>query len=129
MTSLRDRIGRRGTALLLVGGLEVVLGASRLLADAEERVLHLPAWTALLWLAGGVVAIVFAFVRPGRVGDRPGYVALVIPPGLWSCLHVLSTALFYATDGALGDPYAFLTAAVYAAFTALVVLIAGWPEL
>lgn len=83
--AVRQRLGRRGVPLLLLGIGHVSWGAGFITAPgADQRGMTGPVavvpleWRAWVWVVCGAVAVVSAFVPEGR--DRWGYIAAVMPP-------------------------------------------------
>ncbi|MGK5729737.1 hypothetical protein [Streptomyces sp. URMC 124] len=101
---LRRRIGRRGTFLLIIGVGKVCWGAGFILSPqpspqglellTDIAPLHCWAW---VWVLAGAVTASCAFVRVGR--DWAGFVAALIPPGLWAIAY---TAALVSGDFARG---------------------------
>ncbi|MEV6400932.1 hypothetical protein AB0M39_40175 [Streptomyces sp. NPDC051907] len=85
----RQRLGRRGVPLLLVGVGQVCWGIGFIAVPVTDQrglvallaVMPLSAW-AWVWVAAGLIACASAFLPEGR--DRWGYVAAVMPPLTWS---------------------------------------------
>lgn len=131
---LRLRIGRRGTALLILGGIWVLIGiavwTTSTVVDPSRYLLHerIPVpIRALAWTGTGAVALASAFRRhPGA--DRWGFVALVVLPIERAGSYAFAWAWSIIGPPGQGFPAGFGFALIWAAFTGLIVLIAGWPE-
>ncbi|MFF0080208.1 hypothetical protein ACFYR1_10980 [Streptomyces canus] len=85
---LGQQLGRRGTALVLLGTGKMCFGVGYLLTpDANPRGLELLTdradirWWASLWVACGAVTFCSAWLRVGR--DWAGFIAALIPPFFW----------------------------------------------
>lgn len=130
----RRRLGRRGTFLLLFSGIYVAAGVGTLVADANRfdllpvigPALDTP-WWGLMWLAAAVVAAVVALARPRR-GDGAGFVALLVPPGLWSLFYLASLTAWLVSGGELGRLTAITGAAAWSVAWSVVLLVSGWPD-
>lgn len=88
---LRQRLGRRGIFLLILGVGKTCWGASLLFDPPNPRGLELLTnvcslrhW-AWLWITAGLVTGGSAFLRVGR--DRYGFVAALIPPTVWAIAY------------------------------------------
>lgn len=129
---LARRLGRRGAALAILGVLFILVGIDTLVnppaADMERFLIHtlIPyPIAALLWIVPGSLALL-ASQRKGPGPDGFGFKALVIP--LATRITSFSVA-FVAFLLGEGNYYtALVPAAVWLAFLALILLIAGWPE-
>ena len=85
---IRMQLGRRGTALALLGMGKMCFGTGYLLTPAPNpRGLELLTrfadlrWWAGLWVACGAVTFGCAWLRIGR--DRWGFIAALVPPFVW----------------------------------------------
>lgn len=118
------RVGRRGAALLFLAGLDAVVAWS-LFSPAEP----LPASTgyarslAPLWLWGGLWAVTGALCgwSAFRRVDRVGFGAAMGVKVMWSLMYVGG-----AVTGHI--PRGLVSAAVWGAFAAFVLLLSAWPE-
>jgi hypothetical protein len=126
--AFRARVGRRGAALLAFAFLDGVVGWSLLDSQGQVQVRAAPAYRVIvgvaplpvwawLWLAVGALAAVQAFTRFGRLG----YTATMGIKVLWA-LGFAGSALAYRA------PRAWLAAATWAVFAALVAVCSGWQE-
>ena len=124
------RLGRRGAFLMSVGLAWVGLGYSILSTPAPPAqvtgltvilsVMPLHGW-GLVWLTAGLIGIACCGVQ--QVGrDQVGFVSLAFPTAAWSAGY-LADWIFIG-----GYPRGWVTATIYAALTASVVIAAGWPE-
>jgi hypothetical protein len=94
---LRQRLGRRGTALVLLGIGKVCYGAGYILTpQPETRGLELltdhgtiRCW-AMIWVVCGAVTFGSAWLRIGR--DRFGFIAALIPPFVWGFAFLWASA-------------------------------------
>ncbi|MFJ8900045.1 hypothetical protein [Streptomyces sp. NPDC102370] len=86
--AVRRQLGRRGTALALLGAGKVLYGLGYLLAGEDHppglelltRHGDIRAW-ALVWIICGTATFVCAFLRIGR--DWAGFLAALFPPFVW----------------------------------------------
>lgn len=93
---LGKRLGRRGTALALLGTGKVCFGLGYLLTPHPNpaglellvRFAGLRCWS-LLWVVCGVVTFGSAWLRIGR--DRWGFIAALVPPFAWAAAYLWST--------------------------------------
>jgi hypothetical protein len=121
------RLGRRGAFLLLFGAAWAAVGYSMLklgevvASPALDTLLYFAPFRtwAGLWVACGVVAVSAAFSRrPGL--DGYGFVALIIPPGMWG--------MSYGVSYIEGYQRGLSGCVVYFAVALAVFIVAGWPE-
>jgi hypothetical protein len=97
--AVRRRLGRRGTALALLGIGKVLYGLGFILAgdpepDGLQLLTHqaaLASW-AWIWVGCGAVAFACAWLRVGR--DLPGFIAALIPPFIWGCAYLWSAVAY-----------------------------------
>ena len=80
------------------------------------HVVPLEAWGSL-WAAVGVLCLVYAF----RLNDAPAYAAAMFLKMLWATTFFLGWILADVERG-------YLSAAIWGAFAAIVILIATWPD-
>lgn len=126
MSKLWAILGRRGSFLLFLALLDLVYGFSLLLPTADARInpsflflaniLPLELW-GLLWLAVGLVCLVFAF----RKQDSFGFAAAMFLKILWAMTFLLGWIF-------VGLPRAYLSATIWGAFVIIIWLISTWPE-
>ncbi|MDX3074632.1 hypothetical protein [Streptomyces sp. MI02-7b] len=95
----RQMLGRRGTFLLVIGIGKVCFGLGMIVQPPQPQGLQLLThWAPLhcwawVWILAGTVTTASAFLRIGR--DSLGFLAALVPPGLW--------AFAYGTAAVLGD--------------------------
>jgi hypothetical protein len=85
---VRKRLGRRGTALVLLGSGKICYGLGFILApgpdprglDLLTRWADIRCWAAL-WVVCGAVTFASAFLRIGQ--DGLGFKSALIPPFIW----------------------------------------------
>jgi hypothetical protein len=120
------RIGRRGTALLFFAFLDLVFAFSlfRPLPDAQRNtgtvfINHLaPLWLwGLLWLAAGLLCLIYAF----RSEDRVAFAAAIAIKVLWGLVYALGGILVHIER-------AWLAAAIWLSMAGWVYIISTWPE-
>jgi len=127
--------GRRGVFLMMFGLVYVAIGVSYLSLRSQRftaipvigPILDDPAW-GLMWIVGGLVATVNGALRIRSRADAPGFVALLIPPGVWSIFYATSVVSYVATAGDTGRINSISGAAVWALVWLVVTLISGWPD-
>lgn len=123
---LRDRVGRRGSALLFFALLDLVYGYSLALPSRQARqssalayLAHVaPLWVwAALWIIVGMLCLVGAFLRH----DRWAFAAAMFIKVL-----VGITSLFGWWFGAIERGY--VSAAIWLALAGWIYIISTWPE-
>ncbi len=124
------RLGFRGRFLLLVGTSYVFQGFASL--DTWNLAPHdlAPPWSrAALWIVAGVIAIVTAWL-PVRRPNPAGWLALYIPPALWSLSYLIGWISHLAPGLGLSFHYqgALTYALVWALVVAVILVCADWPE-
>lgn len=123
---LRRRVGRRGSALLFFGVLDLVYAWGLAWPDPQSRatpslmfvntVLPLAAW-AVLWGFVGLACVYHAFHRYDAFGFRCAIGIKMI----WGGVSFIGWAL-------AGVPRGYVTAAIWYGLAGLVWIIAGWRE-
>ena len=125
------RLGRRGLVLVLVGVCWVLLGISVILTPYSSQgwVPHeeIPGWArGSVWIITGCVGIVTAWWPPGK--DRWGFAAIVLMP-LERAASFAVAAVGWALPGIEhGAPRGWISALIWSAVVALIMLITGWQE-
>jgi hypothetical protein len=101
---LRQRLGRRGIFLLIIGTGKTCWGISFLVNPPSDRGLQLLTdvcslrhW-AWLWIIAGLITGTSAFLRIGR--DRYGFVAALIPPTVWAVAYTAAVVTGTYSRGA-----------------------------
>jgi hypothetical protein len=96
LSGVRQRLGRRGVPLLILGIGKITWGLGLYFVPPGRqgmsgllRVLPLGGW-ALVWVGCGAVAVASAFLPVGR--DRWGWIAAVIPPTSWALGYLYGAA-------------------------------------
>jgi hypothetical protein len=87
---LREHLGRRGIALLLLGAGKVCFGLGFIRSpepnppglEALTRWADIRCW-ASIWVVCGAVTFGSAWLRIGR--DKWGFIAALVPPFVWGC--------------------------------------------
>lgn len=95
---IRSRLGRRGTPLLIIGTGQMAWGIGFMAAPNTNPVGlelltdHAPlhCW-AVLWMLFGAITAGSAFLKIGR--DRWGFIAALVPPGVWAVAYLSSAAV------------------------------------
>jgi hypothetical protein len=126
ITGLLNRIGRRGSFLLFLSLLDFIYGYSLLFPTPRSltnpttqfiiEIAPLTIW-GVLWLAVGVICLIFAFRRK----DTIGFAAAMFLKVLWGFTFLIGWLLGAVERG-------FLSSAIWLAFAAALAVIAGWPE-
>lgn len=124
---LSHMVGRRGAILLLLGGLVTLYGAGQLARPVPDKsglrlllmVMDLDSWS-YTWIAAGGLAIVCAFLPEGW--DWPGFTCLWLATIPWATSYLMS---WWPLDE---NPRGWISAAIFAAFGAVPLVIVGWDE-
>ncbi|NUP24003.1 MAG: hypothetical protein HOZ81_49710 [Streptomyces sp.] len=122
LQTLPQQVGRRGAALLFFALLDLAYAASLLGAPTNgpyrflASMLPLPVW-ASLWAAVGLLCLTQAFMRT----DRAAFTAAALIKVVWGVVQLLGSFIFHLDRG-------YVSALIWLAFAAFVVVIAGWPE-
>lgn len=126
------RFGRRGVFLMMVGALYVATGAITLAVDIRRfglpvfgAALDSPLW-GIMWLLGGLAAIVVGLARPRP--DGPGFVALLVPPAIWTILYLASLVTWLASGGTAGRLTSLAGVVVWSITWTVVLVVSGWPD-
>lgn len=92
---LRQRLGRRGVILAILGAGKVCLGAGFLAAPptstrglevlTDRASLHCWAW---VWILAGSVTVASSVLPVGR--DAVGFTTALVPPSLWAAAYLWS---------------------------------------
>lgn len=123
VTHLSAVIGRRGTALVLIGTIWCGLGFSTLaLKDIDRITLAV----GIAWIVTGTVAIMSAQRRQGH--DALGFLALYVMAAFRALTHLSDVVLWIVPDGRPGELQGVVGVLVWAAVIALIVLVSGWKE-
>ncbi|RAJ70303.1 hypothetical protein K378_01468 [Streptomyces sp. Amel2xB2] len=124
---LAHLVGRRGATLLLLGGLVTLYGVGQLAKPIPNKsgirlllmVMDLDCWS-WTWIGAGLLAIFCAFLRPGR--DWPGFT------GLWLATVPWALSFFVSWWPLYDNPRGWISAAIFAAFGTLPLVLVGWDE-
>ncbi len=119
-------LGRRGTILSCYGIVWLLIGWGQLVQPQPDQrglvlllaLMPLSAW-GWCWIAAGLIAVVCAWLPPGR--DAPGFVALVLIVVPWMTSYLASWILGVYPRG-------WAAAAVWTAITVPIMVVLGWPE-
>jgi hypothetical protein len=123
---LARRVGRRGTTLLFLAVLDLVLAGSLIHPQAEAARTASTRFIsdiAPLWVWGSLWAVVGAACAVGafRRHDRWAFAAAMALKVLWGGVYVFGWAIAGLDRGWLGG-------VVWWAFAAFVYVVSGWPE-
>lgn len=128
LSALRFTIGRRGLVLILFGIIYGLIGQSyvqgHISPTAEENLALALRWVSIeawgvVWMVAAALALIASRWPPGR--DWWGYAVLSGLAIIWSALAVAGRLIYDA-------PYALAAALVYGLLAAILLIIAGWPE-
>lgn len=122
---IRTISGRRGSVLTIMGATFALVSVWQIMRENPDWTPHWLSVSAMGW--GLLGCSVFAFAsglfskRLPKGALSHGYAAAFIPPLAYAVLYTLA-AILGATPGA------FLFAAVFSGFAAIVYLVSGWEE-
>lgn len=120
LRALARRAGRRGAFLAFLAILDFSYGYSLLVTPSRQRVFDLllpwDAW-GTAWIAAGALCAAGILARR----DRLAFTAAATLKGAWG---LLSADIWLVQ----GYPGGWASVAVWLAFAAAVLIIAGWPE-
>jgi hypothetical protein len=130
------RFGRRGVFLAMFGAIYLAVGVSVATIESQRFSSIAPfvgplldsRWWGLMWLAAGFTALGVGARRTLRFGDGPGFVALLVPPAVWTIFYAASVAAFVATGGDFGNIRSVSGAMAWSIVWSVVLLVAGWPD-
>lgn len=137
-STVRRRFSRRGVFLAVFGIIYVALGATiafwptprfSTLGPIVGAFLDSPWWGGM-WLIGGAAALAVA-ARTAATGSRDdamGFVALLVPPAVWTLFYIGTVAVWAATAGAAGEPRSLTAVVVWSLAWSVVLLVSGWPD-
>lgn len=128
---MSNRLGRRGSVLVLLGAGFVLYGLNFLIGDVATypKVLgSSPFWfLGALWMFNGAVALWHAPKRePGA--DAYGFAALSAMPAMWVLLY-LASFVGAVVGESWGDQGALLRALVWLLLLGVIMIEAGSPEI
>jgi hypothetical protein len=121
LRKLKRRIGHRGAFLLFLALLDFLYGWSLIIAPITPKmheVLPFDVW-GFIWIAGGFACLVGAFMRMDRVSYG---VAAMLKAG-WAVAWV---KIWWLNSDVI--PRAWVSVAIWGAFSGLVVIVSTWPE-
>lgn len=141
--SLRDiprrSNGRRRLLLGIIGLIWLAYGWGQMSSPTAAAKLfgHLPSLidevladhrSALLWVVCGLVGVAVAVLPQKRIPDSWGFDALLLPPLIWTVLSGCSWLIFVITRGEFGSPRGFVSAVIWSAAVAVLLITSGWPD-
>lgn len=124
---LGQRLGRRGALLSMKGTIAVLYGYGQIAEPLPDRrglglllkLMPLTGWGGV-WVAAGLVAMVCAWLPPGR--DWPGFLAVWAVTATWAMSYLVSW-------WPLGEtPRGWVGALVFGAFGGVCLVAIGWDE-
>ena len=129
-------VGTRGSILLILGAIWIIVGIGFLLNPVER--FSRPGPGGLLdfldegpgvyifsgmWVVGGAVALVVAFLRAKTCEDDLGFNGVGLPPLLWGFGYWWSWITHLLFDGEYGRSSAYIGALLYSTLCVLVVFL------
>lgn len=126
-------VGKRGQILLVFGILWLGVGWGTLTQPPPAAWANVPLLATFpdgyVWLLTGAAAVAYAF-RPSRLqNDAVGFVALYVMPAYRAGAYLLGWIdSLMPSVGGPGYPRGWLTALLYLAMVAAVMICATWPE-
>jgi hypothetical protein len=128
--------GKRAQFLMVHAVLYACLGFSYVTIEPTERSTRAMAFSWLpgylpisvvgwIWIIAAAVALFTAIESHPPRSDRVGFMALTAVPIVWSLMFLISwvSALF-----ADHDSTAWVSAAIYAGYATIVILVSSWPN-
>lgn len=121
LKGLVRRVGHRGAFLLFLSLLDILYGYS--LFDTARRGQHLDLFLSLgawgvAWCVVGAILLFGAFIRRDQVPFGLAATIKAAWAGAWVKIWLFSHAI----------PLAWVSVVIWAAFSALVVIVSTWPE-
>lgn len=129
-------VGTRGSLLIIIGAIWIILGASYLNSPMEwfskpgsggvlDFLDNGPGEVifASLWVLGGVLAIYSAIRRPKICEDSLGFNGLLIPPLLWSFGYWWSFGVNLFSHGVYGRDHTHFGGLLYGAVSVMVLFL------
>lgn len=123
------RLGRRGTVLALFGVVWVMQGITVLIAPESPTYYLISQFTAvraIVWIATGIVAIVYA-ARP-QGDDAPGFLALYVMAAYRIVAYGAGFVLWALPGGTEGNPRGIIGAFSWGVILLSILVMAGWHE-
>lgn len=142
------KLGRRGSFLIMFGGIWIVYGLAILVLPDVSRFEDVPfvgpivdsgLW-GLVWAGCGMFGIWSAYRRPHNPAgaDRLGFNAILIPPMIWTAFYALSFLAGCASaiiglfvpggGGSYGQVSSWIGIVVWMIAVTVTLLIADWPD-
>ena len=131
------KVGTRGVCLLILGFVWSILGFGFTVTRMERFSKPGPGGIldfldrgvgvyvlSLMWLIGGLAAVIVAIQRPITCRDDIGFNGLALPPFIWGSAYWWSFFLNQLSDGTLGRPNTYIAALIYWSITILVMFLA-----
>lgn len=130
-----ERLGRRGSVLLILGIIWIIQGVGALIAPP----IYDPSSSALLyllipgpvrftmWASTGIAAIVYAWRKPPKA-DGIGYAALVVMPIERAFSFAWAWFVSIVGDPGEGLDRGWISAFAWWSIVVFIATIAGWPE-
>lgn len=133
----RRPLGRRAVFLAMFGTIYAALGVT-ISAWPTPRftelgtvgtVLDSPWWGAM-WLLAGLTAVGVASrsVITRSRDDGVGFVALLVPPALWTVFYAAAVVVRLTTPNVDGPPRSLTAVVVWSLAWSVVLLVSGWPD-
>jgi hypothetical protein len=136
------RLGRRGILLLLFGMAWMLIGLTGILIPQDRfsspgigpdtilQVLDGPE-VSLLWIIAGAIAFTVGCLHDRRLVNRHeafGWNAILTMPLIWMSFFVWSFVVWILSDGEGGRANGLYGAIVWTVVSAIIMIMAGWPE-
>lgn len=130
------KVGTRGSLLLILGTIWVILGMGFLMFPMERFSRPGPGGPldfldegpgvhifSSMWILGGVIAFYTAFRRSRTCEDDLGFNGVALPPFLWSMGYWWSWIIHLVFDGEVGRANTYIAALIYSTLTVLIVFL------
>ena len=127
---MREKLGRRGSSLLLFGAVWITLSygffVGRLGSAPDGIFQFVPDQViGIGWVITGLISIACAFRKKL---DWLGFTALMVMPAIRATAFLWSWIVYLFPGGLEGSSDGFVQTTVYGLICALIYRIGGWPE-
>lgn len=136
------RLGRRGTLLILLGMAWLLIGVTGIVLPQDRfsspgigpdiflQIIDGPE-VNLGWIIAGGMAFTVGCLHDRRLFNRHeafGWNAILTMPLVWMSFFIWSFTVWVLSDGEGGRPNGLYAAIVWSVVSAIIMIMAGWPE-